>query len=586
MCGIAGIVGQNSRRHHHAVNQMTDCIRHRGPDGDGIAVFDNCILGHRRLSIVDLTTGDQPMHSPLGTSLVFNGEFYGYLDVKKQLDWNWQTTSDTEVILALYHKFGPLEFIKHTRGMFSLALWDETNQIFVAARDRFGEKPFYYTITENNEVLFASEIKAILASGLINPEIDTRSLTHYLQHLYVHPHYSIYKNIHVLPPAHLLVIKEGKLRIAPYWQLPEQQLRITREEAKAECYRLLKKAVHDQLIADVPVACFLSGGIDSSTISALAALESKHQLTTISFSFGKNNSELPYSRRVAEKYKTNNIELHQDDYDIAHWFQKLIDLYDEPFADSSSIPTYLICQMAAKKFKVVLTGDGGDELMAGYRNWYPTLYHLQNPKGIKAYIKKLRKQILHSKYRSTSIAAIHLEQNKYFTKSELKRLTKFNTDHDFDKFLAQPYNTVDAAMRMDLQDYMPGDILVKTDRAAMANSLELRAPFLDVSFAEFCIALPENFKINSTGDKILLRESFKHLWPAEIVNRHKQGFGAPLKDWLQQNKMQQLKADILSNSNARIYDWLDKHSASSYIQKDNYQSWIILTLALWMEKHL
>src|SRR6185503_6382251 len=543
MCGIAGIVGQNTKRHQHLVRQMTDCIQHRGPDGDGIAVFDNCLLGHRRLSIIDLTTGDQPMYSPFGTTLIFNGEFYGYLDVKKQLDWKWKTTSDTEVVLALYHKYGANDFVKHIRGMFSFAIWDENNQSFVAARDRFGEKPFYYAITENNEIVFSSEIKAILASGLNKPEIDTRSLTHYLQHLYVHPHHSIYKNIHVLPPAHFLIFKDGKLKIEQYWKLPETQLKISNQEAKEECYRLLDRSVKDQLIADVPVASFLSGGIDSSTISALAALESKHQLTTISFSFGKNNSELPYSRKVAEKYKTNNIELHQDDYDISHWFRKMIDVYDEPFADSSSIPTYLICQLAAKKFKVVLTGDGGDELMAGYRNWYPTLYQLQNPKGFEGFIKKIRKQLLHSKYRNTSIASIHLEQNKYFSNDELKRLTKFNAGYDFVKFQDQPVNTVDAAMRMDLNDYMPGDILVKTDRAAMANSLELRAPFLDVDFAEFCIALPEDFKISNNDDKILLRETFKHLWPDEIVKRHKQGFGAPIHEWMQQKQMMQLKSD-------------------------------------------
>jgi asparagine synthase (glutamine-hydrolysing) len=565
---------------------MTDCIRHRGPDGEGVAVFNNCILGHRRLSIVDLTTGDQPMHSPFGATLIFNGEFYGFLDVKKQISWNWKTTSDTEVILALYHKHGAADFVRHIKGMFSFALWDEKNQIFVAARDRFGEKPFYYSITNDNELVFSSEIKAILASGLVQPQIDTRSLTHYLQHLYVHPHYSIYKNIHVLPPAHVLIFRNGQPEIKSYWQQPPQQLKITKKEAMEECYRLLNKAVHDQLIADVPVACFLSGGIDSSTISALAALESKHQLTTISFSLGNKNSELPFSRKVAEKYGTNNIELHQDDYNIAHWFQKMADVYDEPFADSSCIPTFLICQMAAKNFKVVLTGDGGDELMAGYRNWYPTLYSLQHPEGLKGRIKKIRKQLLHPKYRHPSIAAIHLEQNRYFTNAELSNLAKFNAGYDFDKFQHQPYNTVDAAMRMDLNDYMPGDILVKTDRAAMANSLELRAPFLDADFAAFCIGLPEDYKISHNEDKILLRESFKQLWPPEIINRRKQGFGAPLREWMQQKEMRQLKTDTLSGKNARVYNWLDQKSASSFIQKDNYQSWIILTLALWMEKHL
>ena len=586
MCGIAGIAGNNAQRYQQKVKQMTDCISYRGPDGDGMAVFDNCILGHRRLSIVDLTTGDQPMHSRHHSTIVFNGEFYGFLDVKKELDYNWQTTSDTEVILALYHKYGKDDFIMHVRGMFALAMWDEKEQVFIAARDRFGEKPFYYAITKDNEIIFASEIKAILASGLLEPEISTESLTHYLQHLYVHPHHSIYKNIHVLPPAHYLVFQNDRLHIKRYWDLPAKQISISKEDAKDECYRLLKKAVKDQLIADVPVGCFLSGGLDSSTITALASLQTTHQLTTISFSFGKNNSELPYSRAVAEKYKTNNIELHQDDFNMAHWFEKMTTIYDEPFADSSNIPTFLISQLGSQRFKVILTGDGGDELMAGYSGWYRPLYNIHHPDGIKAKTKNFIKRRLHSKYRNYNIAEIHLQQNRYFNEKELSLLTKFKPGHSFDKFTEQPYNNVDAAMRMDLQDYMPGDILVKTDRAAMANSLELRAPFLDVDFAEFCIALPEDLKIDNRSDKILMRESFKELWPASIVNRHKQGFGAPVQEWLLQKDMQQLKKDFLLDQNNKIYDWLNYPETVKYTAKNNYQTWLLLTLAIWMKQHL
>lgn len=586
MCGIAGITGKQVKEHRHLVKAMTDAIAYRGPDGEGIGVFDNCILGQRRLSIIDLTTGDQPMYSDKNSCLVFNGEFYGYLNVKKQLDYNWKTTSDTEVILALYHQYGQDVFVNKIRGMFAFALWDEANQTFIAARDRFGEKPFYYALTSSNELVFASEIKAILASGLIKPELSTEALIHYIQHLYVHPHHSIYKNISVLPAAHFLIFKNGELTIKPYWKLPGQQLKISSQEAKEECYRLLDNAVKEQLIADVPVGCFLSGGLDSSTITALAALNSNKQLTTISFSFGKNNSELPYSRKVAEKYNTNNIELHQDDFDIANWFEKMAEVYDEPFADSSNIPTYLLSRMAASKFKVVLTGDGGDELMAGYRNWYPQLYHLQHPEGIQGFIKNIKKKILYQKYRHTDIAKVHHEQNKYFRNNELIQLCRLEPLQSFDKFLSQPFNSVDAAMRMDINDYMPGDILVKTDRAAMANSLELRAPLLDVDFAEFCIALPEDFKISNKNDKILMRESFKHLWPDEIANRHKQGFGAPVNEWLQQKKMQELKNDLLGKRDNKIFSLLNYESVSAFSKKNNYQTWILLTLALWMEKHL
>ncbi|MDP9230759.1 MAG: asparagine synthase (glutamine-hydrolyzing), partial [Bacteroidota bacterium] len=402
MCGIAGIAGKNAQQYQQQVKQMTNGICHRGPDGEGMSAFENCVLGHRRLSIIDLTTGDQPMHSCYGATIIFNGEFYGYLDTKKQLQYAWKTTSDTEVILALYHQFGADKFVQHIRGMFSFAIWDEKEQRLIAARDRFGEKPFYYALAKDGEIVFASEIKAILASGLIHPEISPEALTHYLQHLYVHPHHSIYKNIFVLPPAHYLLYQNGELTIKRYWHLPQKQLKITKQEAKTECYRLLQKAVQQQLIADVPVGCFLSGGVDSSTITALASLNASHPLTTISFSFGADKSELLYSRQVAAKYNTHNIELHQDDFNMAQWFKKMTEIYDEPFADSSNIPTYLISQMAAKQFKVVLTGDGGDELMAGYRGWYRSLYQMQHPTGAGGQIKNQVKKILHSKYRNNN----------------------------------------------------------------------------------------------------------------------------------------------------------------------------------------
>ena len=264
----------------------------------------------------------------------------------------------------------------------------------------------------------------------------------------------------------------------------------------------------------------------------------------------------------------------------------MIGIYDEPFADSSNIPTYLISQMASRQFKVVLTGDGGDELMAGYRAWYRTLHQLQNPDGIKMRLKNIARKLLFQKYRSSNMSEVHVRQNDYFTKNELQAVAKNKTGYNHNKFTDQPFNSVDAAMRMDLQDYMPGDILVKTDRAAMANSLELRAPFLDVDFAEFCIALPDHFKIDKQNDKILMRESFGQLWTKSILHRHKQGFGAPVNEWLQQKGMQQLKNEYLLNSSNKMYDWLNYKACSSYTQKNNYQTWLLLTLAVWMQRNL
>lgn len=584
MCGIAGIIGKNVQRYKHSVKQMTDAIAHRGPDGDGIAVFENCVLGHRRLSIIDLSTGDQPMYSNQQACLVFNGEFYGYKEVKQQLSYPFKTSSDTEVILALYHAYGAAQFVEKVKGMFAFGLWDEANQTFIAARDRFGEKPFYYALTKDNELVYASELKAILASGLIEPELNPESIAHYLKHLYVHPHHSIYKNIFVLPPAHFLVYKNGEIKIERYWNLPQQQLDISFEEAKEECYRLLDKSVQQQLVADVPVGTFLSGGLDSSTITALAAKHHSKQLTTISFSFGSEVNELPYARQIAKKYNTHGLELHHDDFDIAHWFVEMSKVYDEPFADSSNIPTYLICKEAAKELKVVLTGDAGDELFAGYSSWYNPLVQLKN-KDFVSLLKNWKKKLRNPHYRNHLVTDVHVEQNSYFSFTELQKICLGETLYTHSKFINAPYNTVDAAMRQDLQDYMPGDILVKTDRAAMANSLELRAPFLDVDFATFMIALPEKFKTNGSNDKILMRETFKDLWTDDIVNRKKQGFGAPVHKWLQQKNMQQLKHDFLKDKNNPIFTWIDYTQTQKIAAQNNYQTWILLTLALWMQQH-
>ena len=598
MCGIAGIVGKDVRRFAQssgipdnskqtgnisAIRRMTNSIAHRGPDGDGVAVFDNCLLGHRRLSIIDLSTGDQPMYSNQKACIAFNGEFYGFKEVKTQLSYPFKTSSDTEVILALYHQYGAEHFVEKVKGMFAFGLWDEDKQLFVAARDRFGEKPFYYALTRQNELVYGSEIKVILASGLIEPELNLESVAHYLQHLYVHPHHSIYKDIFVLPPGHFLMYENGNVEVKKYWHLPETQLLITFEEAKDECYRLLNKSVQNQLIADVPVGAFLSGGLDSSTITALAAKCHPQQLTTISFSFGNEVNELPYSRQIAQKYNTNSLELHHDDFDIADLFVEMSKVYDEPFADSSNIPTYLICKEAAKALKVVLTGDAGDELFGGYTGWYKPLVDMQR-KDFSSMVKNWKKKVLNPHYGYELVGETHIAQNSYFKQNELNKLCLFKSKYSHDKFTQNPYNTVDAAMRQDLQDYMPGDILVKTDRAAMANSLELRAPFLDVEFSEFMIALPESFKTNGDTDKILMRETFKDLWTDDIRDRKKQGFGAPVGKWLQQNKMKDLKRHFLENKNNPVFELINFDQAQTISAKDNYQTWILLTLATWMQQ--
>ncbi|MEP7170725.1 MAG: asparagine synthase (glutamine-hydrolyzing), partial [Bacteroidota bacterium] len=315
MCGIAGIVSNNSHSFANHLSRMMDRIKHRGPDGEGVFFYDTCALGHRRLSIVDLATGNQPMLSPSGKrAIIFNGEIYGYKEIKNSLkEYPFITTSDTEVMLALYDKYGN-GFLKYLPGMFAFAIWNDEKKELFCARDRFGEKPFYYATSARNEFVFASEIKAILASGLIQPVLDRSALKHFLKHLYVHPYQTIFKNIFTLPPAHSLLLKDGKIFVEKYWNLPDTNEKINLNEAEERFRNLFSTAVEKQLVADVPVGAFLSGGIDSSSIVGFAG-EKKRGIHTFSFGFEEGVNELPFAKIIAEKFQTHHTELedkHED----------------------------------------------------------------------------------------------------------------------------------------------------------------------------------------------------------------------------------------------------------------------------------
>lgn len=563
MCGIAGIVATQSHRHRDSLQRMVASLRHRGPDAHGIHCFDNCILGHSRLSIVDLAGGAQPMLSPTSDAvgLTFNGEIYGYRQLRQQLHpYPFRTCGDTEVILALYDQFGA-DLACHLPGMFAFALWDDRHQRLIAARDRFGEKPFYYAIGCDGEFIFASEIKAILATGLVDPHLDRDALAHYLQYLYVHPSQSIYREIHPLPPGHLLERDAaGKITVRRYWELPACDETITADQAVEELRHRLDRAVARQLVADVPVGVFLSGGLDSSTITALAAGHST-QVKTFAFGFGDAINELPFAHEVASLYRTDHHDLEDQHSDLADLLWTMARVYDEPFADSSNVPTYLICKLARQHAKVVLSGDGGDELLAGYGMWYRPLL---NPDAL-----------------STTVAAAHLKQKQYFSEATIRKL---GLQPSAASGVVTDANTLDDAMRMDLCDYLPGDILTKIDRASMAHGLELH-PFLDVDLAAFCIRLPYRLKIDGEHDKLLLRQAFGHLWPASLHTRSKQGFGAPVSHWLKRGPVSRLKEQYLDDPHRRLFDLLPFDLTREAVRRENYQTWCLLTLALWLEHH-
>ena len=604
MCGIAGIVAPEVARHGAALERMVSALRHRGPDGPGSHLFRNCGLGHARLSIVDLKSGEQPMFGRDGAvGLTFNGEIYGFREIRGRLrGYDFRTTSDTEVVLALYEEHGE-GLVGHLPGMFAFALWDDAEQSLFVARDRFGEKPFYYAWGPGGELLFASEIKSLLASGLVRPKLNRRALGHYLKYLYVNPNETIYSNVFTLPPAHTLSFREGRLEVRRYWDLPAGAEPVSEREAVEEFRRLFERAVEKQLVADVPVGAFLSGGLDSSSVVAVAS-RSYPRLKTFSFGFRDSLSELPHARAVAEMYGTDHVEMEDEGEPISDLLVEMARVYDEPFADSSNIPTYLISRAASRHGKVALTGDGGDELLGGYAGWYRPLWEMERgaayPSGTASLVWRAMRVSSALGLRSPeswgqitrgvglrrqyeSIALAHAKQKEVFDDAELSRL-------GLDAGSAAAANGtrgaggVDDAMRMDLCDYMPGDILVKIDRASMAHGLELRAPFLDVELASFCVSLPSRLKITARDEKWILRRSFAEAWPESIRAKEKCGFGAPVDRWLERPDVAALKSRVLDDPRHALFSLIPFGASREASARGDYRTWALLVLGLWLEE--
>ncbi|WP_250253752.1 asparagine synthase (glutamine-hydrolyzing) [Chryseobacterium sp. Marseille-Q3244] len=594
MCGIAGIISRNARNYQEEIRKMTDSLVHRGPDSSHYEFYENAALGHRRLSIIDLSdNGKQPMFSNTKNEcIVLNGEIYGYQDIKRQYaEYPYHGGSDTEVILAMYQKKQE-NLIHDLPGMFAFAIWDEQKQQLFCARDRFGEKPFYYAIGNNNEFIFASEIKAILASGLIQPKVSSQALSHYLQYGYVSSHQSIYSNIYTLPPAHQLIWKDGQFKVSRYYSLPAKDRVISLSDAKEEFLYLLKNAVKKQLIADVEVGSFLSGGLDSSSVVALVDEFLPHQ-TTISFGYDHKDNELKYAKEIAEKYKTNHIEVHEKKSDLVTSLLKISPFFDEPFADASFIPHYEICRAAKKNLTVVLSGDVGDELFGGY-HFYTVENKLKKHFSYKNIIAqfglKLYQQIKPTSFLTrknmefSSIMDFHLNDvRNAFNKKERDLLGVSSDELQTYSFTPNP-DSLNDIMRIDLENYVPANMMVKSDRMAMANSLEVRTPFLDLDFAEFCIQLPDQLKLNDSNDKIILREAMGSYWTETIRSRHKQGFGLGVKNWFAEENLMNFSNDLLKDPNHKVFDFIDFKAAQNFLDKDE-RHWNLLQLALWADNN-
>lgn len=605
MCGIAGIVtsSRHAVGHLEALQQMTDALAHRGPDGEGRMLFNGCLLGHRRLAIVDVETGVQPMAAHDGRMAVtFNGEIYGYQDIRRELsEYPFRTKSDTEIILALYRQHGS-GFVTLLPGMFAFAIWDDQQQELFCARDRFGEKPLYYAIGSHGEFIFSSEIKGVLASGLVEPVLDQDAVERYLQRQCVRTDQSIYRNIKALPPGNCLRYRDGIVEVSRYWVSPKIEGDIDTCEAVEQFRALLLKSVQRQLVADVPVGVFLSGGLDSSTICLLAS-QLKSGLKSFSFDFQGDHSEVVHARAVAKAYGLQHIELTSQCTNIADQLWRMQEVYDEPFADSSNIPTYMLCGEARQHMKVVLTGDGGDELFGGYQ-WYKPLLWMEKGGRVGlshwvaarvinrlcglarlpgAVARELRIMGLGYGRRYPSMLAAHSGQLSIFEQRDLELLGIQGGRFIRALHAADGSGSMDDVLRFDTEDYMPADILTKIDRASMAHGLELRAPFLDVEFASFCLTLPYRLKVSTSEDKIILRQAYSAQWPESIRSRSKQGFGAPLARWFLHPSIFELEQSILRDSAAPIFKILSYHGTQQILLRNNLmQRWTLLVLAVWL----
>jgi asparagine synthase (glutamine-hydrolysing) len=530
---------------------MADSIAHRGPDGDGFYSDTAIALGHRRLSIIDLTTGDQPIfNEDRSIAIVFNGEIYNYQELRQDLikkGHRFRTTGDTEVIVHLYEDQG-IECVRELNGMFAFAIWDAPKRQLFLARDALGEKPLYYVNT-GGEFLFASELKALMRHGDISREIDLAALDDYLAYGYVPAPRTIYRAVSKLPAGYRLLLQGGQVDLARYWHpWPDTRLDLTEAEATRRLMALLADAVRLRLRSDVPIGAFLSGGIDSSLIVALAAQQNPG-LRTFSVRIKQLGfDESGYARLVSERFRTDH---HEIDVDVPKLdvLPTLVRQFDEPFADASALPTYYVTQAASRQVKVCLSGDGGDELFAGYSQYRRGLVEtcldllpLRAPVlGTMASILPRRLPGVGFLTRmSMAGARRHQASVGLYYPSERRALFLPRYRAGVDErawLLADAHARVDLdeierRMLADQLSYLPEDILVKVDRSSMKNSLEVRVPFLDPRLVQFVNALPLRFKIDRASQKRLLRRLLVDVGLPELVNRPKQGFGIPLKAWL------------------------------------------------------
>ena len=625
MCGIAGIVRNDGRPiDEQLLSRMCNAIRHRGPDDDGFYINGSVGLGMRRLAIIDLKGGAQPIHNQDRSSwIVFNGEIYNYLELREKLEklgHTFYTNSDTEAIVHAYDQFGT-DCPKHLRGMFAFAIWNERTQELFLARDRVGKKPLLYSHV-NGQLIFGSEFSALLLHPDVSREVQPEALDYYLSFMCIPAPLTAYRAIRKLEPGHWLRWRKGEIELERYWQ-PDftKKIKLDEEEAGERTVEILRDAVRVRLMSEVPLGAFLSGGIDSSAVVALMSQESSERVKTFSIGFEEQDfSELHHARRIAEHVGADHHEfiVRPDAVEI---LPLLVEHYGEPYADSSAIPTYYVARETRKHVTVALNGDGGDESFAGYERYIAmglTERYRRVPSFLRESVIKETVNLIPSSpmkrsrvksakrllevvslprvERYTHWVSVFNEQTKQPLYSDFFR--QQTAEADATGLLAEWFKrangigVIDAMLLTDQMTYLPNDLLVKVDIATMAVSLEARSPFLDHHVIEFAASLPQTLKLRRLTTKYLLKKVLRKLLPSENLNRRKMGFGVPIGHWFRGKMQPFLREVVLSEKALRrglfkpeaIRQLVELHTRG---ERDySHQLWTLLMLELWFNRFI
>jgi asparagine synthase (glutamine-hydrolysing) len=576
MCGICGMLTFDGERQVDLdrISRMSDAIAHRGPDDSGFYLKGPCSLGHRRLSIIDIATGQQPMidqEDGRVSVIVFNGEIYNYLDVKRELETlghNFRTKSDTEVILTAYKQWGE-RCVEKLRGMFAFAVWDERERELFLARDRMGEKPLYYYSGENF-FLFASEIKALLASGLLKAELELLAVDSFLTLGYVPAPQTMFKQIFKLLPGYSLSIgMNGEPRTRCYWNFKAiEEKAPSFPQAVDELEQLLTESVKMRLMSEVPLGVFLSGGLDSSSVVALMSKVTNQKIKTFSvgFSESEGTSELEFARKVADKFETEHHEFTLNSQDFFDFIPKLVSISEEPLVETAAIPLYEISKIAKEFATVLLSGEGGDEVFAGY-SLYKRMLSLEKAGMLRGAAKlvpnalvpgdKYKKYLdwvskpLSRRYRGTSADLTDRSKKEFYSPDFLdySRSTNY-TERVFLTYFddVAKQSPLQQMQYVDSKTWLADDLLLKADKMTMACAIELRVPFLDHEVVEYGARLPMTYKINGGSGKHILKKLMERYLPMDIVHRPKMGFSMPTRKWFESNLITQARETLLSDT--------------------------------------